>query len=50
MTAADVDNRVSAIPTRLGLSSECDRDLIHAAAAKLVADNKDAILQFLNRP
>jgi len=49
-TAEDVDNRVSAIPTRLGLSSECDRDLIHAAAFKLVAANKDAILQFLNPP
>src|SRR5262245_11152754 len=49
-TPEDVDNRVSAIPTRLGLSSECDRDLIHAAAFKLVAANKDAILQFLNQP
>jgi len=49
-TAEDVDNRMSAIPTRLGLTSECDRDLIYAAAFKLVAENKDAILQFLNRP
>lgn len=49
-TPQDVDDRVSAIPTRLGLSSQCDRDLIYAAAFKLVAENKDAILQFLNQP
>jgi patatin-like phospholipase len=49
-TAQDVDDRVSAIPTRLGLTSECDRDLIYAAAFKLVAQHKDAILKFLNQP
>ena len=46
--AQDVDDRVSAIPTRLGLTSACDRDLIYAAAFKLVAQHKDAILKFLN--
>ena len=48
--AQDVDDRVSAIPTRLGLASACDRDLIYAAAFKVVAENKDAILKFLNQP
>jgi len=49
-TAQDVDDRISAIPTRLGLASACDRDLIYTAAYKLVAQYKDAILQFLNQP
>jgi Patatin-like phospholipase len=49
-TPEDVENRVSAIPTRLGLTSACDRDLIYAAAAKQVAEHKDSILRFLNRP
>ena len=49
-TVEDVKARIAAIPTRLGLSSECDRDLIYSAAAKVVAENKDAILQFLNQP
>jgi hypothetical protein len=49
-TAQDVDDRVSAIPTRLGLTSACDRDLIYAAAFKLVAQHKDDILRFLNQP
>jgi hypothetical protein len=49
-TAQDVDDRVSAIPTRLGLASACDRDLIYAGAFKLVAENKDAILRLLNQP
>src|SRR4030095_2803464 len=49
-TTEDVENRIAAIPTRLGLTSECDRDLIYAAAAKQVAEHKDAILRFLNQP
>jgi len=49
-TPKDVDDRTSAIPTRLGLTSECDRDLIYTAAFKVVAENKDAILRFLNQP
>src|SRR5262249_1402057 len=49
-THQDVDDRIAAIPTRLGLTSECDRDLIYAAAFKVVAENKDAILRFLDRP
>jgi patatin-like phospholipase len=49
-TTEDVENRVAAIPTRLGLSSECDRQLIYAAATKLVAERRGEILEFLNRP
>jgi hypothetical protein len=49
-TTEDVENRVAAIPTRLGLSSECDRQLIYAAATKLVAEHRAEILEFLNRP
>jgi Patatin-like phospholipase len=49
-TLEDVENRIAAIPTRLGLTSECDRDLVYAAAAKQVAEHKDAILRFLNQP
>ena len=49
-TPEEVVNRVAEIPTRLGLSSECDRQLLHAAATKLVAEHRDAILEYLNRP
>ena len=49
-TLDEVEDRIAAIPTRLGLNSECDRQLIYAAAAKLVAEHRDEILEFLNRP
>ena len=49
-TPEEVVNRIAEIPTRLGLSSECDRQLLHAAATKLVAEHRDAILGYLNRP
>jgi hypothetical protein len=49
-TTEDVENRIAAIPTRLGLSSECDRQLIYAAATKLVSEHRDEILEYLNRP
>jgi hypothetical protein len=49
-TLDEVEDRIAAIPTRLGLNSECDRQLIYAAAAKLVAAHRDEILEFLNRP
>ena len=42
--------RIAEIPTRLGLSSECDRQLLATAAAKVVAQNCGAILDFLNKP
>jgi hypothetical protein len=49
-TPEEVVNRIAEIPTRLGLSSECDRQLIHAAATKLVSEHRDEILEYLNRP
>ncbi len=49
-TPDDVVTRIAEIPTRLGLSSECDRQLLHVAATKLVAEHRDRILGFLNRP
>ena len=49
-TPQDVTDRVAAIPTRLGLSSACDRDLLYVAAHELVAEYRDQILEYLNRP
>jgi patatin-like phospholipase len=49
-TPEDVVTRIAEIPTALGLSSECDRQLLHVAATKLVAEYRDRILGFLNRP
>jgi hypothetical protein len=45
-----VRKRIAEIPTALELPSECDRQLLVAAAAKLVTEHRDAILEFLNRP
>jgi predicted acylesterase/phospholipase RssA len=45
-----VRERIAEIPTALELPSECDRQLLVAAATKLVAEHRDAILEFLNRP
>ena len=49
-TPEDVKNRIEAIPTRLGLSSACDRDLLYVAAQKVVAEHRDEILNYVNRP
>jgi Patatin-like phospholipase len=49
-TPEEVVDRIAEIPTRLVLSSECDRQLLHSAATKLVAEHRDEILEFLNRP
>jgi patatin-like phospholipase len=49
-TPEEVTTRIAEIPTRLGLSSECDRQLLHAAATKLVSEHRDEILEYLNRP
>lgn len=49
-TPEEVVHRIAEIPTRLGLSSECDRQLLYTAATKLVAEHGDAILGYLNRP
>jgi hypothetical protein len=46
----EVRERIAAIPTRLVLPSECDRQLLTTAAAKLVAEYRGRILEFLNRP
>jgi len=49
-TPEEVADRIAEIPTRLGLSSECDRQLIYVSATKLVAQYRDQILEYLNRP
>jgi len=45
-----VRERIAEIATALALPSECDRQLLVTAAAKLVAEHRDVILGFLNRP
>jgi hypothetical protein len=45
-----VRERIAEIPTALELPSECNRQLLVAAATKLVAEHRDVILEFLNRP
>lgn len=45
-----VRERIAEIPTALALPSGCDRELLVAAAAKLVAERREAILEFLNLP
>lgn len=45
-----VTKRLASIATRLWLKSDCDRDLVAAAAAKLVEGKKDEILKFLQQP
>jgi hypothetical protein len=49
-TPEEVVTRIAEIPTRLGLTSECDRQLLYTAATKLVAEHRDQILEYLNRP
>ena len=49
-TVLALQERISEIPTRLVIASECDRQLLATAAAKLVAEHKGAILEFINRP
>ena len=43
----DVQERLAELPTRLVITSECDRLLLHAAAAKVVAQNRQKIDDFL---
>jgi predicted acylesterase/phospholipase RssA len=45
-----VRERIAEIPTTLNLPSKCDRELLVTSAQKLVAERRDAILEFLNRP
>ena len=48
-TPEEVKERISEIPTRLVLKSECDRELLATAATKLVDKNREKILDFMNR-
>ena len=43
----DVQQRLAKIPTKFLMESECDRHLLHAAAAKVVMQNQQTILDFL---
>jgi hypothetical protein len=43
----DVQQRIAALPTKLVIPSECDRQLLHAAAAKVVTQNRQLIDDFL---
>jgi hypothetical protein len=43
----DVQERIAEIPTRFKIASECDRQLLRAAAAKVVAQNRQTIEDFL---
>ena len=43
----DVQERIAEIPTKLAMASACDRQLLHTAAAKVVAQNRQAIEDFL---
>ena len=45
-----VKKRLASVVTRLWLKSDCDRDLVATAAAKLVEAHKVEILKFLQRP
>ena len=47
VTPDDVKTRIAEIPTRLVLNSECDRELLTTAAAKLVEQHKGEILGFM---
>ena len=42
--------RISEIPTRLVLPSECDRQLLAVSATKLVNQYRDRIVEFLSQP
>jgi hypothetical protein len=46
----DVQERIAQIPTRFVIESACDRQLLATAAAKVVAQNKRQILDFLATP
>jgi len=43
----EVQERIAEIPTKFAMPSECDRQLLHAAAARVVAQNRQAIEDFL---
>ena len=43
----DVQHRLATIPTKFVMESDCDRQLLHAAAAKVVMQNQHTIREFL---
>jgi hypothetical protein len=43
----DVQQRIAELPTKFVIPSECDRQLLHTAAAKVVEQNQEAIQDFL---
>jgi hypothetical protein len=47
--ADDVVERIAEIPTRLVITSECDRQLLETAARKVVAAHRDRILSFIGQ-
>jgi hypothetical protein len=47
---AQVVERLAEIPTRFHVASECDRHLLALAAAKVVAQNQQAIVEMLGHP
>ncbi len=49
-SVAAVQQRLAEIPTRLRVASECDRQLLATAAAKVVTQQREAILEFLDAP
>ena len=49
-TPEAVRERIAEIPTRLGPPLECDGQLLASAAAKLVAEHRGEIVEFLSRP
>jgi len=46
----EVQERIAEIPTKLAMESECDRQLLRTAAAKVVEQNRQAIEDFLAEP
>jgi hypothetical protein len=42
-----VQLRIAELPTKFFIKSDCDRQLLRTAAAKVVAQNKEAIEDFL---
>jgi hypothetical protein len=44
----EVQQRIAEIPTKFAMESECDRQLLHTAAAKVVAQNRQIIDDFLS--
>jgi hypothetical protein len=49
-TPAAVTERIAQIPTLLRVASECDRQLLATAAAKLVGEHRAGILDFIDSP